>query len=58
VGRKHKTTRPRPRDVVAEPELHAEPDWDKYAWALLQFVKLQREAAERENQQRKPESAE
>jgi hypothetical protein len=58
VRRKYKTVRPRLRDVVAEAELREEPDWDKFAWSLLQFVKLQREAAERKGQRAKPEPAE
>jgi hypothetical protein len=55
---KSKTTRPRVLDVVAESELRAEPDWDKFAWTLLQFVKLQREQAERESKLTQSESAE
>lgn len=57
MARKYKTTRPRVRDVEAEGELREEPDWDKYAWATLQFVKLLREQAESEAQKTKPESA-
>jgi hypothetical protein len=33
--------------VDARPELRAEPDWDRFAWALLQYVRVQREEAER-----------
>ena len=58
MARKYKTTRPRIRDVIAEGELRKEPDWDKFAWALLQYVKLKREQAERKTQRSKPESAE
>lgn len=50
MARKQKTPRPRVLDVIAEGELREEPDWDKAAWALLQFVKLQREQAERRAQ--------
>ncbi len=32
--------------VDARPELRAEPDWDRFAWALLQYVRAKREAAE------------
>ena len=39
-----KTTRPRVTRVEARGELRAVPDWDKYAWATLQFVRAQREA--------------
>jgi hypothetical protein len=31
--------------VDARPELRAEPDWDRFAWALLQYVRTQREGA-------------
>jgi hypothetical protein len=31
--------------VDARPELRAEPDWDRFAWALLQYVRAQREEA-------------
>lgn len=48
MARRYKTTRPRLREVIAEAELHPEPDWDKAAWALLQYVKLCREQAERD----------
>jgi hypothetical protein len=58
MARKDKTKRPRVLDVVAEGELREEPDWDKAAWALLQYVKLQREKAERKAQQPKSEAAE
>jgi hypothetical protein len=57
VARKNNKTRPRVLDVVAEGELRVEPDWDKFAWALLQFVKLQREQAERESKLTKSESS-
>jgi hypothetical protein len=32
--------------VDARPELRREPDWDRFAWALLQHVRAKREAAE------------
>jgi hypothetical protein len=32
--------------VDARPELRKEPDWDRFAWALLQHVRAKREAAE------------
>ena len=32
--------------VDARPELRTEPDWDRFAWALLQYVRAQREEAE------------
>jgi hypothetical protein len=55
MARKHKTTRPRLRDVVAEGELRKEPDWDKFAWALLQYVRTLREQSEK-NHKAKPET--
>lgn len=58
MAKKDKTTRPRLRDVVAEGELRAEPDWDKFAWTLLQYVKLRREQAERKATQSKSEATE
>lgn len=58
MAKKDKTSRPRLRDVVAEGELRAEPDWDRFAWALLQYVKRRREEAERKATQSKPEAAE
>jgi hypothetical protein len=33
--------------VDARPELRDGPDWDRFAWALLQYVRAQREEAER-----------
>jgi hypothetical protein len=32
--------------VDARPELRKEPDWDRFAWALLQHVRAKREATE------------
>lgn len=37
--------------VDARPELRAEPDWDRFAWALLQYVRAQREEPERQRSQ-------
>jgi hypothetical protein len=39
-----KTTRPRVTRVDAFGDPHPEPDWDKFAWALLQYVRSRREA--------------
>jgi hypothetical protein len=41
------TRRGRCLRVDARPELRVEPDWDRFAWALLQYVRAQREEAER-----------
>lgn len=35
-----KTRRKRLQKVSIRAERHSEPDWDKYAWALLQHVRL------------------
>lgn len=40
--------RPRCLRVDARPELRVEPDWDRFAWALLQYVRAQREETERQ----------
>jgi hypothetical protein len=40
MPRKRKTTRKRVQRVSVRAELRAEPDWDKFAYALLQYVKL------------------
>jgi hypothetical protein len=37
--------------VDARPELRREPDWDRFAWALLQYVRVQRAA--KQGQKRK-----
>lgn len=55
MGGKGKSRRPRVLDVVAEGELRKEPDWDKFAWALLQHVKALRERSE-QSQKAKPET--
>jgi hypothetical protein len=34
--------------VDARPELRVEPDWDRFAWALLQYVRAQREKADQQ----------
>jgi hypothetical protein len=40
---------------MAEAELRQEPDWDKFAWALLRYVKLKREQAEAKSRPAKSE---
>jgi hypothetical protein len=50
MPKKRKTTRKRLQRVSVKAELRDEPDWDKFAYALLQHVKLvqaQKEAAAR-----------
>jgi hypothetical protein len=47
VAQRHKhkkTTRPRVTHVEARGELRDEPDWDRFAFHLLQYVRAQREA--------------
>lgn len=39
--------------VDARPELRAEPDWDRFAWALLQYVRTQREDTDRQRSRNK-----
>jgi hypothetical protein len=52
-----KTARPRITRVEAIGELRAEPDWDRYAWATLQYVKLLREKREKPHQSKPEQSA-
>jgi hypothetical protein len=52
-----KAARPRITHVEAYGELRAEPDWDKYAWATLQYVKLLREKREKRDQAKPEKSA-
>ncbi len=40
MPRKKKPTRKRLERVSVRAELRSEPDWDKYAWALLQYARL------------------
>lgn len=54
--KKTASTRPRITHVEARGELKNEPDWDKFAWALLQYVKLCREKVERKDQQSRQET--
>lgn len=39
MPRKRKTTRKRLHRVSVRAELRSEPDWDKFAWALLQYAR-------------------
>jgi hypothetical protein len=55
VPRKKRTIRPRITHVEARGQLRDEPDWDKFAWALLQHVKALRERSE-QSQKTKPET--
>jgi hypothetical protein len=41
MPRKRKTNRKRVQRVSVRAERRSEPDWDKFAYALLQYVKQQ-----------------
>jgi hypothetical protein len=40
MPKKRKVTRKRLQRVSVRGELRQEPDWDKFAWALLQYARL------------------
>ena len=40
MPRKRKTNRPRLQRVSIRAERRDEPDWDRFAWALLQHAKI------------------
>lgn len=40
MPRKRKSTRKRLERVSVRAELRSEPDWDRFAWALLQYARL------------------
>jgi hypothetical protein len=40
MPRKRKTTRGRLQRVSIRAEKREEPDWDRFAWALLQYTKI------------------
>jgi len=40
MPKKRKSTRKRLKRVSVRAEPRDEPDWDKYAWALLQYARL------------------
>lgn len=47
MPRKRKPTKKRLQRVSIRAERQAEVDWDKFAWALIQHVRLQQQAAMR-----------
>lgn len=51
MPRKRKPTKKRLQRVSIRAELRQPVDWDKFAWALIQHVRLQQQAAKQ-----KPES--
>jgi hypothetical protein len=40
MPKKRKTTRKRLSRVSVRAELRSEPDWDRFAWALLQHARI------------------
>ncbi len=40
MPRKRKTNRKRLKRVSVRAELRSEPDWDRFAWALLQHARI------------------
>ncbi len=40
MAKKKKPTKKRLERVSVEGELRDEPDWDRFAWALLQYVRV------------------
>jgi hypothetical protein len=51
MSRKKKRARPRLDHVVVRADRREEPDWDRFAWALLQHARLVN------RQRQEPESA-
>lgn len=47
MPRKRKSTKKRLQRVSIRAEQRDEPDWDKFAYALLQHVRLQQQAAKK-----------
>lgn len=47
MPQKRKPTRKKLTGVSVEAELRDEIDWDRFAWALLQFCRLKMEAEEK-----------
>jgi hypothetical protein len=56
MPRKRKSTRKRLQRVSVRAELRDEPDWDRFAWALLQYARLlsARNDAKAKSSKRKP----
>jgi hypothetical protein len=56
MPKKRTTTRKRLQRVSVRAELRDEPDWDKYAWALLQYARIlsARKDAKAKPSKRKP----
>lgn len=54
MPQKRKPTRKRLTRVSVEAELREEPDWDRFAWALLQYARILAIQAEDEKEQTAP----
>jgi hypothetical protein len=58
MPRKRKTTKRRLQRVSIQAEKREEPDWDRFAWALVQYAKIvsARQAGTKQPPKRKPGS--
>ncbi len=54
MPRKKKPTRGRLQRVSIRAERHDEPDWDRFAWALLQYVKIKSSEKDKPSDRGKP----
>jgi hypothetical protein len=48
MPRKRKSTKKRVQRVSVRAERREQVDWDKFAWALIQHVRVQQQAARKE----------
>jgi hypothetical protein len=55
MPKRRKTTRKKLRRIVVRSERRSEPDWDRFAWALLQHARMVSEAEQQSKQQPKDE---
>lgn len=56
MPKKRKSTRKRLSRVSVRAELRDEPDWDRFAWALLQHARILSESKRAKTQTRKGKS--
>jgi hypothetical protein len=54
MPQKRKPKRKRLTRVSVEAELREEPDWDRFAWALLQYARILAAQGESETEQTAP----
>jgi hypothetical protein len=54
MPRKRKTTKQKLTRVSIRAERHPEPDWDRFAWALLQYTRLLSAKQQADKQKGKP----